>query len=266
MSDTNELILLTPEQIEFFHKNGFLALNPITDDKELAWMRDVYDRIFSERAGRESGDQFDLGGTDEDGKEAALPQILNPAKYAPELKDGAFLSRATAIARQLLGEEASGGIAHAIFKPAGVGAETPWHQDEAYWNPTLQYRSISIWMPLQEATVENGCLWFVPGSHEWEILPHRSIGGDPRIHGLEALEPDTSTAVACPLKPGGITVHRNRTLHYAGPNTSDIPRRALILGYSLPSQPYPTERRFPWNEIKQTAREERRKSTTAPVQ
>jgi ectoine hydroxylase-related dioxygenase (phytanoyl-CoA dioxygenase family) len=63
--------------------------------------------------------------------------------------------------------------------------------------------------------------------------------------------------VACPLPPGGITIHRNRTAHYAGPNTSDVPRRALILGSSLPAQPYPGTRRFPWNEIKVAPRQAR---------
>jgi ectoine hydroxylase-related dioxygenase (phytanoyl-CoA dioxygenase family) len=254
---------VTPEQIAFFHENGFLAVDPITDEEELAWMREVYDRIFTERAGRESGDQFDLGSADEEGAEARLPQILNPAKYAPELKEGKYVENALAIARQLLGPGGGGGVAHAIFKPAGVGAETPWHQDEAYWDPSLEYCSVSIWMPLQEATIENGCLWFVPGSHKGEIYPHQSIGGDSRVHGLEVIGADTSTAVACPLQPGGITIHRNRTLHYAGANTSDIPRRALILGYSLPTKPYPAPRRFPWNEVKHTAREERRKATVA---
>jgi hypothetical protein len=228
-------------------------------------MRAAYDRIFAERAGRDEGNQFDLGGTDEEGKEAALPQILNPAKYAPELLEGKYLKNALSIARQLLGPEASGGVAHAIFKPAGNGAETPWHQDEAYWDAGKSYCSLSMWMPLQEATVENGCLWFVPGSHRYDILTHRSIGGDPRIHGLELAVPNaaeiTASAVACPLKPGAVTIHLNRTMHYAGPNISGIPRRALILGYGLPPRPFPTERRFPWNDIKVPARMERAKQT-----
>lgn len=250
---------VTPEQIAFFRQNGFLALDPIADDEELAWMRAAYDRIFGAKAGRDEGNQFDLGGADEEGAEARLPQILNPAKYAPELNEGKYLARAAAIVRQLLGPEASGGVAHAILKPAGIGAETPWHQDEAYWDPKFSYRSVSVWMPLQEATIENGCLWFVPGSFAWEILPHRSIGADPRIHGLELLEAQkyTADAVACPLAPGGVTIHLNRTLHYAGPNTTGEPRRALILGYGLPAHPYPTERRFPWNEIKVAPRQER---------
>lgn len=254
-------MLLTPHQIRSFHLDGFLSITePIADERELAWLREVYDRMFSARAGREEGNQFDLAGSDEEGKEAVLPQILDPAKYAPELNEGTYLSVASEIVRQLLGDEASIGIAHAIFKPAGVGAATPWHQDEAYWDPTLQYKTVSAWMPLQEATEENGCLWFVPGSHEWEVAPHQSIGGDVRVHGLEMIDPPSpSEAVCCALPPGGLTIHRNRTAHYAGPNVSGTPRRALIMMGGLDAVAYRGERFFPWNERKATARDARAK-------
>lgn len=250
---------LTVEQIRFFHLNGYLSITtPVTDETELEWMREVYDRMFTERAGHDVGDQFDLAGVDEEGKEASLPQILNPAKYAPELTTGKYLDTIREISRQLFGPEVDVSIAHAIFKPAGHGAPTPWHQDEAYWDPAWQNQNASIWMPLQEASVENGCLWFVPRSHEWQIVEHRPIGGDVRVHGLEMVDLNlVKDAVACPLPAGGITIHRNRTAHYAGANTSNIPRRALILGTGLPSHPYPGTRSFPWNEIKQTARQER---------
>jgi len=250
---------LTSEQIRQFHLDGFLRIEePIASSAELEWLRGVYDELFSRRAGRESGDQFDLAGTDEEGKQAALPQILDPAKYAPELKEGKYLNVADGIVKQLLGPEATVAVGHAIFKPAGAGAPTPWHQDEAYWDPSLTYRSISVWMPLQEATVENGCLWFMPGSHRWPVVPHQSIGADVRVHGLEIV--DTSVLkdpVACPLPPGGITIHLDRCAHYAGPNVSNIPRRALIMMGGLAAKPYPATRSFPWNEIKQTARSER---------
>lgn len=262
---TEPTVHLTEAQIAFYHENGFLSLPALTVPEEVEWMRGIYDDLFARRAGRESGDQFDLGGTDEEGKEAALPQILNPAKYAPELGRGLFLINAAQVARQLLGPEAAGGVAHAILKPAGVGAPTPWHQDEAYWDPSWEYTSLSIWLPLQEATVENGCLWFVPGSHRLDVLPHHSIGNDPRIHGLELNDgaADLSGATPCPLPPGGATIHTNRTLHYAGPNVAGIPRRALILGYGLPSRARTEARRFPWNEIKHTAREERARTKAA---
>jgi len=224
-------------------------------------MREIYDRLFREQAGRDVGDQFDLAGTDEEGVTAVLPQILGPAKYAPELADSELWKNAAALVRQLLGPEAAFGDGHMIFKPARIGAETPWHQDEAYWDPALDYTSLSIWVPLQEATIENGCMWFVPGSQDLDVLPHRSVGGDVRVHALEVLDADVSGAVACPLPPGGATFHSSRTLHYTGPNRSDVDRRAYILSGGLPARPRSDGRRFPWNEIKQTARDERAKAS-----
>jgi hypothetical protein len=181
-------IQISPEQIEFFHTNGFLAIDAITTPQEIEMLREVYDRLFQIRAGRNEGDQFDLGGSDEEGQTAVLPQILGPSKYAPELLNTQHRVNALAISKQLLGDNISNCGEHAIFKPAHYGAPTPWHQDEAYWNPQMQYNSLSVWMPLQEATLENGCLQFIPGSHLWDIVEHQSIGGDTRVHGLEVVE------------------------------------------------------------------------------
>lgn len=251
------MIELSQDQIDFYKENGYLALERLVSAQELEVMRAAYDRIFSENAGRETGDQFDLGGTDEEGKEPVLPQILGPSKYAPELAEGEYRNSCDKIIKQLLGESATVGGDHAILKPARHGAETPWHQDEAYWDPSLDYSSLSIWIPLQDATVENGCLQFVPGSQRLEVLDHQSVGGDVRIHALEVLGADVREAVACPIPAGGCTIHGSRTLHYAGPNGSDNPRRALIVGGGAPATERTDGRRFPWNEIKRTERERR---------
>jgi ectoine hydroxylase-related dioxygenase (phytanoyl-CoA dioxygenase family) len=250
-------VVLTQEQIDFYHREGYLALDAITTPEEVEWLRGIYDRLFASRAGREVGDQFDLGGTDEEGKEAVLPQILGPSKYAPELKEGLFRTNAFAVAKQLLGPEAEPMGEHAILKPARTGAETPWHQDEAYWNPELDYTSFSLWIPLQEATLENGCMQFVPGSHMQQVVTHHTINHDPRIHGLEVDEIDTSRAVACPIPAGGATIHHNRILHYAGPNNSDIPRRALILMFGVKPTKRDEGRDFYWNAQKQTPADQR---------
>jgi ectoine hydroxylase-related dioxygenase (phytanoyl-CoA dioxygenase family) len=263
MSDLTPTIELTADQIQFYHREGYLALDAITTQEEIAWLREIYDRLFAARAGREEGNQFDLASADEEGKEAALPQILSPSKYAPELKEGLFRVNALHVARQLLGPEAMYQGEHAIFKPARFGAETPWHQDEAYWNPGLDYNALSLWIPLQRATLENGCMQFVPGSHLWEVLPHHTIGNDPRVHGLEVDAADTAGAVACPLPPGGATLHHNRTLHYTGANRSEVPRRAYILGFGSPPKPAAEKRVFYWNDRKQTPRDERAKEAQA---
>jgi ectoine hydroxylase-related dioxygenase (phytanoyl-CoA dioxygenase family) len=263
-TDLQPTVKLTPEQIAFYHREGYLALDSITTPEEVAWLRGVYDALFARKAGRDEGNQFDLGGSDEDNKAAVLPQILGPAKYAPELNGGLFRVNALSIAKQLIGDEASTQGDHAILKPAKFGAETPWHQDEAYWNPAMEYNAMSIWMPLQPATMENGCMQFVPMSHKIEIQPHRSINNDPRVHGLEMLTPpDASKAVACPLPAGGCTIHHNRTMHYTGANRSEMPRRAYIMLFGTAPKKRETPLDFPWEKIKQTAASERRAAAEA---
>ena len=250
---------LSEEQVAAFHAEGFLSVPALTTADEVTWLREIYDDLFAGRVGRELGLQFDLAGTD-DGSDPVLPQILDPARFAPELNDSLLLANARALVHDLFGPEATCGFFHAILKPALIGAATPWHQDASYWDPHRDYRSVSIWVPLQPATPENGCMQFVPGSHVQELVhPHRSIDDDPRIHGNE-LRPEelkqVSHAVACPLTAGGATVHGGYTLHYAGPNLSDQPRRALILSGGLP----PIERVVPrdlwWQREKRTLRDE----------
>ena len=257
-------VALAPSQIESFHLNGFLALPQITSLAEVKMMRAAYDRIFSQKAGRDSGAQFDLAGTDEDEKEAALPQILGPEKFAPELWDTLARANALFIVRQLLGDEIEAQSSHAIFKPARHGAATPWHQDEAYWSADLEYRSMSVWLPLQDVDESNGCMQFIAGSHLNDIAPHQSINNDPRIHGLElapSAEVDVSAPTICPLPAGGATFHGPRTLHFTAPNASDRPRRALIMMFGAPPQKRAAlelpPRRFAWLEAKRTAREQR---------
>jgi ectoine hydroxylase-related dioxygenase (phytanoyl-CoA dioxygenase family) len=250
--------LLTQDQIVFFQDKGYLAIDAIATPDEVELMRAAYDRLFAEEAGWDSGDRFDLAGTDEKDAPAALPQLLNPARYAPEFETLACRERALAMARQLLGETAHSQGDHAILKPAGMGAATPWHQDEAYWNPELAYRALSVWIPLQEATPQNGCMHFLPGSHQGEVLAHHAINHDPRIHGLEVdVAVDMRQAVACPLPAGGATFHHARTLHYTGENRTDQPRRAYIMMFGTPPEPSPAPRQFPWIGMRQTSRMER---------
>jgi len=247
-------LALTPEQVEFFHHEGYLVLPAITTAAEVTQLQEVYDRLFATKAGRAEGDHLDLVTTDEDDQAPVLPQILNPAKYAPELVDTLFRTNALAIAKQLLGDAVTGGGDHAILKPPHTAAATPWHQDEAYWDADKEYNALSIWIPLQEATLENGCMHFVPGTQRHEVLPHHPIGNDVRVIGLEVddVERWVTRAVACPLPAGGATIHHSRTLHYTGPNRSAEPRRAYILGFGVPAKQRATPRDFYWQTMQKT--------------
>ena len=251
---------LSDDQIGEFRAQGFVKLDRITSDEEVARLRGIFDRLFETAAGRDKGSQFDLAGTDEEGRPPVLPQIVNPVEFAPELAETSFRAAALEIARQLLGPEAQPWFEHAILKPAGYGAPTPWHQDEAHRNdPGVDYEQVSVWMPLQEATVENGCMEFVPGSHLGGVLDHRSLRNDRRVMALECVgEFESEKAVPCPLPPGGATVHHWRTLHHAGANTSSIPRRAYILAFRGKVTPDTEFKGYFWNAEKSTAAQGRR--------
>ena len=255
-------VILTEAQIRAFHEEGYLTLPAISTPEEVELLRGVFDRLFSDRAGFKEGAQYDMVG-DDDGKPAKLPQIINPVNYAPELRDTLFRANALGIARQLLGPDAGPTFEHAILKPARYGAATPWHQDEAHrFDDAFEYEQVSIWMPLQEATLANGCMQYIPGSNLGEVLQHRSPNNDPTIHALETCPEtfDAAKAVPCPLPPGGCTIHHGRTLHFAGPNNSDNPRRAYILAFEVPPVPSTRTRDFHWNKNKHSASHERKRA------
>ena len=243
MSGLEPTVRLDQDQIDDYHENGFLRLDRITSAEEVEELREVYERLFLSDTHKDDRKQL---GDVEEGQET-LPQILGPSDLAPELLETQYYANAEAMAKQLLGEAAEFQGDHAIRKPAGSGAETPWHQDEAYWDPAKRYDGLSFWMPLQEATVENGCMQFVPGSNRDEVLPHHQVGDE--AEALEVDDPEYhEEAVACELPPGGATIHDSRTLHYAGPNTTDEPRRAYVLIFRTPSEEREHPRDFYWQE------------------
>lgn len=256
-------ISLSEAQIRSFHEDGFLVLPAISTDAEVSKLREIFDRLFSENVGFNEGNQFDMVSRSGEGGPPKLKQLISPVNYAPELRDTVFRANALSLARQLLGPEAGPAFEHAILKPARHGAATPWHQDEAHrYDANFDYNQISIWMPLQEATVENGCMQYVPGTNRGEVLKHRSPGDDPTVHALET-DPstfDATKAVPCPIPAGGCTIHAGRTLHYAGPNNTDIPRRAYILAFEIPPKLREVEREFPWNDEKRTDDEARKRA------
>ena len=112
---------------------------------------------------------------------------------------------------------------HAINKPGGDGAPTPWHQDEAYWDQRFDHHAISIWIPLQDVAEANGCMVFVPGSHHGEVLPHRLI--HPDSHGLQLVD-DSEPGWRRGMPAAGRWRHRARRAHAALRRTEPHRRRS----------------------------------------
>ena len=233
---------VTDDEVAAFAERGFHAVERITTDDEVTHLRDVYDRVL--------GVEGALRLVYEDAaapeaERARIEQIFAPELVAPELLETTYLANARVLAARVLGVDASdveqGGIM-LIAKPAGLGLETPFHQDEAYWDfeGSRLSHSASVWMPLDEVSVDSGCMQFMPGTHRGEGLLHHTKP-DPRKPLY--LEPpiDTSAAVPCPLPAGGATVHHCRTVHGTAPNTSNRSRRAITTIFHGP----PTTRRIP---------------------
>ena len=216
-------------------KDGFVSLERVTSDADVHRIRRVLEDLFERRCGFAEGAFFDFVGVDDSGGDFVLPQLIDPRSFAPELMKSEFFSEAAKIARALLGPGARFAADHALVKPARIGPETPWHQDEAFQHTDRIRDEISIWMPLQPVDQLNGCMSFIPGSHIGDVLPHRSLHGNPHIHALECYSGfDPEDGVPCPLPAGGCTIHMPRTLHAAGPNRSNSPRFAYVLIFHGP--------------------------------
>ena len=250
---------VSPAAVARYHRVGYLDVPMLSTTAEAVRLQALYDDLFARRVGREAGDQFDLFGDDSDPDHPNIPQILGPERYAPELLETAAWHNARTLLTALLGAEPAGMGSHMILKPANSPLATPWHQDEAYWDPTRHHTSISLWIPLQDVDRSNGCMHFIPGSHRCGIIRHRSGNNDPRVHGLEIDDPalDLAAQVHVPLPAGGCTAHGGRMLHYTNPNRTPQPRRAWIINGGLVSRARAEVRGFPWLDAKRTLREAR---------
>lgn len=233
---------LTDAQMASFQRDGFLRIDALTDDAEVGVLLGLYDELFHRGGGFDAGDRLELNA---DVTHVPLPQIINPERYAPRLTEGLAYRNARQIAAQLLGSDCVPTGNHAILKPARIGGATPWHQDEAYWDARYAHRAVSVWLALQPATLENGCMRFIPGSHRGQVLRHELISVD--SHGLRLSEttPDIREMI-CELPAAGATIHDGRTLHSAGPNLSARPRRALVFGFGLAPVLLDTPNHYPW--------------------
>jgi ectoine hydroxylase-related dioxygenase (phytanoyl-CoA dioxygenase family) len=172
----------------------------------------------------------DLGGHVPQKKKGTenVTQIMWPSDFVPGLVEQALHQRALAVARQLLGNDMAFDFDMLIDKAPLTDTPTPWHQDAAYWIDMPDRRAVSGWIALDEATVDNGCMWFVPGSHRKDLRTHQPAGKGGGALQCQATEIE---GVPIPLKPGSATFHHGATLHYSRGNTTTTHRRAYIVNF-----------------------------------
>jgi phytanoyl-CoA hydroxylase len=220
---------LTREQVDAFHRDGFLVVRQLITPAQVEEIRADYDRAVH---GEIPVPEFE--GKHQRGK---VVQLSNPSHYIPGWQEHAYFQNALSVARQLLGDDLVYWYDQIIFKPPHAGSPTDWHQDAGYWKEgSGANRAVTCWLALSPSFLENGCMQFIPGSHLGEIQPHFDVSDRSEINNALATTADASRAVACPLAPGDASFHHCRTLHYTGGNTSDTPRHGLITHF------FPAER------------------------
>jgi ectoine hydroxylase-related dioxygenase (phytanoyl-CoA dioxygenase family) len=162
----------------------------------------------------------------------AVVNVMLPRRYHPEWQGNIFERRARSIAEQLCGEGMTIDFDQLLAKsPGRPDAVFHWHQDQAYWIDTDDRRTATCWLAVDDSTLENGCMQFLPGSHREPVRPHRPLHGDRSAsHTLVTdLRPD-DVMRPVEIRRGDITVHNEGVLHGSGGNTSrDSYRRAYIV-------------------------------------
>ncbi|MFT6796147.1 MAG: ectoine hydroxylase-related dioxygenase (phytanoyl-CoA dioxygenase family) [Maribacter sp.] len=118
-----------------------------------------------------------------------------------------------------------------FYKPAEHGGVVAWHQDYSYWTRTIAMQHLTCWTGLDDATVENGCLQYIPKSHKWGLLKAPEIAGDMEglLNYLTDEQKKEFNPVPIELKKGYASFHHPLLVHGSYENKSNRPRRAFVL-------------------------------------
>jgi ectoine hydroxylase-related dioxygenase (phytanoyl-CoA dioxygenase family) len=221
---------LDEEQVQFFHENGYLSGIRILSDEQverlLTELQELFDPkhpgnyLFHEFHSNESPDPSRV-----------LFHALGAWRIKPGFHDLLWQPTFTVPASQLLGGAVRFWHDQLFCKPAHHGGVVAWHQDYSYWTRTEPMAHLTCWIGLDDATRDNGCLHYVPGSHRWELLPITGLAGD--MNAIrDVLSPEQRARfqpVAIELKKGEAAFHHPLMIHGSYENRTDRQRRATVI-------------------------------------
>ncbi|GCE19196.1 phytanoyl-CoA dioxygenase family protein [Dictyobacter kobayashii] len=219
---------ISAEQIRFYQENGYIQLLNVLTAEELAQARQALDEVLEQQLDQ----QHEPGGDAEYRK--IFVQKVNLWQVNEGMRQYVFNAKLAEIARQLAqAHTVRLWHDHALIKMPGDSKASSWHQDIPYW-PMQEDGSLSCWMALDDVYVENGCMAFIPESHRLGRLEPINLRDPQDLFKLVPEEQARTldfTARYQPMPAGSCTFHDGRTFHYAGPNQSAKPRRAIITIY-----------------------------------
>lgn len=223
----------TPAMKQQYERDGFLVVESLFDDADLAEVRARIDALIADPdarpegvgVGREGDTQAETKGT------GAVRGASFLVRFVPFFQDFARTPKLLEHARGLLGPRVKVFRDQALFKPP-KGQAKPLHQDQSYFLVEPADDLVTAWIALDEATEENGCMTYVPGSHRHGIFPVTPDPERPVHHVPDTGDLDLPDAVACPVPAGSVIFHHGCTLHASADNHTDTWRKALILHFA----------------------------------
>ena len=223
---------LTKDQVDFFRENGYLAGVKMLDDVQVEELRNELAELTTEQH-PEHNLFYEYHSTESTDPQTILFHALGAWRVTNGFHDVLWNPRFLVAASQLLGNKAVRFWHDQLFyKPPKKGGVVAWHQDYSYWTRTKPVAHLTCWCALDDATEENGCLQYIPGSHRWGLLPKPVIAGE--FEGIKDSLNDEQMAAfqhpaLAPVKAGEAVFHHPLTLHGSGENQSDQPRRAFVI-------------------------------------
>lgn len=224
---------LTQQQIDSYQEHGFVCLDGFLDADELETWRSVTEDAVHQRLNARTGNwEKDLNNqADPDNFYAQVfTQCVRLADTHEGMNKLMMDERLGQVAGTLAGVD---GIRiwhdQALIKPP-YGNATAWHLDNPYWSFSSP-NSISIWVALDDATLHNGCMWYLPGTHKSARYDNSGIGFNMRDLFKPYPEWAKLEAIPAPCKAGSAVFHNGLCAHGAGTNMTPRPRRAMTCAY-----------------------------------
>ncbi|HZK65026.1 MAG TPA: phytanoyl-CoA dioxygenase family protein [Puia sp.] len=227
---------ISQSQVDFYQKNGYLIVENFLNADELDFWRSAVTQAVKERGGQKMpGKEIKMGEDDGINEDAGyygkvFDQLLNLWQTNDQVK-GLMLNEKIG---RMAGELAIvDGIRiwhdQALIKRPWANP-TSWHLDTPFWSFSDR-RALSIWVALDDATLENGCLFFIPGSQTGTGFQNPGIGKN--MDSVFDFYPQfrSSPSVAAPMKAGSCSFHNGLTIHGAHANMTPGFRRAMTCAY-----------------------------------
>ena len=218
---------LSIEQVKKYEKDGYIIIDNVIDKVILDKIKLATDKIVENASWiNKSNDQYDLADNHSKNK-PSIRRIKQPQNFDNTFKELLFYPSVIDKVTSLLGNNFRLHNGKMNMKSPSAGDLVDWHQDWAFY-PHSNDDVLAVGIMLDDMTLENGSVLFVPGSHKGQVYNHHHNGYFAGAIDIKKNSIDLSKTVEVTGKAGSITIHHARLLHASKPNNSNSMRRFLL--------------------------------------